>query len=72
MKQQALLKQRMKELNMNTRQLAEALGKSLYAVRSWLLHEGSAAHRAMPNSAKLHLASLQPLEKARKVTKKRG
>lgn len=64
--QAALIRSARKILGVTTEELAAKLGKSLSAVRSWLLPKGNQARRNMPQSARLLLAILLAEKRKRK------
>ena len=56
--QAAELRKARKALGVTTEGLAEKLGMSLPAVRSWLTPKTSKAHRTMPRGSRLLLAAI--------------
>lgn len=52
-KQQDLLRQAMKALNMTRSEFAVRIGTPLRALKNWLLPDTSKGHREMPNSLRI-------------------
>lgn len=63
--QQEQLRAARKTLGITTEELAERLGMSLKAVRSWLEPSTSTSHRTMPKGAMLLLAAILAQHRAK-------